>query len=52
MFECIKIIKRSKTKYDSGSGWPSFYDCEKGKCETEVDESYGMKRLEVHCANV
>ncbi len=47
-----QIIFRSKTKFDSGTGWPSFYQCEPEKCEEETDISYGMKRTEVHCKNV
>ncbi len=47
---CGELLFDSKTKYDSGTGWPSFYqpvDAEKVECET--DRSYGMIRNEVHC---
>ena len=48
---CGTILFSSKTKYDSGSGWPSFYkpvsDEVLGK---SVDNSFFMKRTEVHCA--
>ncbi|RMH64930.1 MAG: peptide-methionine (R)-S-oxide reductase [Bacteroidetes bacterium] len=48
---CGAPLFRSETKYDSGSGWPSFYapiDAE--QVETELDLSLGMRREEVHCA--
>jgi peptide-methionine (R)-S-oxide reductase len=42
----------SDTKYESGSGWPSFYAPMSGEAVGEtVDRSYGMTRTEVHCAN-
>lgn len=41
----------SETKYDSGSGWPSFYQPMEGEnVEAESDTSYGMNRTEIHCA--
>jgi peptide-methionine (R)-S-oxide reductase len=39
----------SETKYDSRSGWPSFYQPLEGAVETTVDRSHGMTRTEVHC---
>ena len=37
-------------KFDSGSGWPSFYDViSKGAVELRNDDSLGMKRVEVLC---
>ena len=49
---CDTILFSSETKYDSGSGWPSFYkpvsDEVLGK---SVDNSFFMQRTEVHCAN-
>ncbi|MFX0113930.1 MAG: peptide-methionine (R)-S-oxide reductase MsrB [Candidatus Hodarchaeota archaeon] len=39
----------SDTKFDSGCGWPSFYDPEKDSVSTAVDESFGMTRTEVLC---
>jgi peptide-methionine (R)-S-oxide reductase len=40
----------SNTKYDSGSGWPSFYAPMPDAVETSTDTSHGMVRTEVHCA--
>ncbi len=47
---CKKPLFRSDTKYDSGSGWPSFYQpIEQGAVAEEVDRSSFMTRVEVHC---
>lgn len=49
---CGKALFSSKTKFDSGSGWPSFYDvATKGNIKIHEDHAFGMKRLEVVCAN-
>lgn len=40
----------SDTKYDSCTGWPSFYAALPGAIEEERDTSYGMERTEVMCA--
>jgi peptide-methionine (R)-S-oxide reductase len=41
----------SETKFDSGTGWPSFYQAVKeGSVATETDSSYGMARTEAKCA--
>jgi peptide-methionine (R)-S-oxide reductase len=40
----------SDTKFDSGTGWPSFFRPVEGAVETTTDSSYGMSRTEVHCA--
>src|SRR5262249_40417931 len=37
------------TKYNSGSGWPSFYEPKEGAVETQTDRSHFMTRTEVHC---
>jgi len=48
---CGQELFDSKTKYDSGSGWPSFYDVVKaGHVELKEDSSLGMSRVEVVCA--
>jgi peptide-methionine (R)-S-oxide reductase len=40
----------STTKFESGTGWPSFDTPVEGGVETSVDNSYGMTRTEVHCS--
>jgi peptide-methionine (R)-S-oxide reductase len=47
---CGAQLFSSDTKYESGSGWPSFYRPLPGAVETTVDNSYGMARTEVRCA--
>ena len=47
---CGEPLFRSDHKYDSGSGWPSFYQAmDENAVETEQDQSHGMIRTEVHC---
>jgi peptide-methionine (R)-S-oxide reductase len=47
---CGAILFHSSTKFDSGTGWPSFYDISKEKnVGSTEDYSFGMKRTEVHC---
>lgn len=48
---CNTLLFKSNTKYDSGSGWPSFYDYEQDSIEFINDNSYGMTRTEVVCKN-
>ena len=48
---CGNELFTSDTKYDSHSGWPSFYaPVEKEKVEEEKDKSFGMIRTEVMCS--
>ena len=48
---CGSELFSSKTKYDSKSGWPSFFDViDKKKTETQSDNSGLMHRTEIHCA--
>jgi peptide-methionine (R)-S-oxide reductase len=47
---CGQPLFRSKTKFESGTGWPSFDAPVEGAVETSTDASYGMERTEVHCA--
>jgi peptide-methionine (R)-S-oxide reductase len=47
---CGSILFSSETKYDSGSGWPSFYDAEDKKNIKELDDyELGYKRTEIRC---
>jgi peptide-methionine (R)-S-oxide reductase len=48
---CGMPLFDSNTKYESGSGWPSFYAPREEAVETSVDRSHLMTRTEVHCAN-
>lgn len=49
---CDKELFNSDTKYNSGSGWPSFYDVIKGGDVKKVrDLSHGMDRIEIKCGN-
>ena len=48
---CENELFSSDTKYDSGSGWPSFWEpSQEENIETEQDHSAGMVRTEVHCS--
>lgn len=48
---CGNPLFASDTKFESGSGWPSFYDViEQGNVELREDLSHGMRRVEVVCA--
>ena len=49
---CGAVLFTSKDKFDSGCGWPSFSDlAKKGTVIERTDDSYGMSRTEVLCAN-
>ncbi len=47
---CGNELFDAETKYESGSGWPSFYDAKEGAVELKRDASHGMTRTEVVCA--
>ena len=48
---CGTELFRSDTKYESGSGWPSFYAAiDDGRISTREDRSHGMVRKEILCA--
>lgn len=47
---CGQALFRATTKFESGTGWPSFDTPVEGAVETETDMSHGMIRTEVHCA--
>jgi len=49
---CSNPLFSSDTKFDSGSGWPSFWDVlSKGSVELKTDYSFGINRIEVVCSN-
>ena len=49
---CGSELFSSETKFDSGTGWPSFTaPMAEGRVEAERDTSYGMERVEALCAN-
>ena len=47
---CGQPLFESDTKFDSGTGWPSFFRPLAGAVATTADRAYGMTRTEVHCA--
>lgn len=47
---CGNPLFSSDTKFDSGTGWPSFDQALPGAIETHVDNSHGMVRTEITCA--
>lgn len=47
---CGLPLYSSSTKFDSGTGWPSFYDHLPNAIGARTDTSLGMVRTEVHCA--
>lgn len=53
MYKCVccgEELFTSDAKYDSGCGWPSFYEPAEGaKIDEELDTSFGMTRIEVTC---
>lgn len=48
---CGQALYDAATKFDSGTGWPSFYEAIDGAVGTQVDWSFFMRRIEVHCSN-
>lgn len=55
VYKCVACgapLFSSETKYDSGSGWPSFYQpIEKGAVSEHSDNSFLMRRTEIRCAS-
>ena len=55
VYRCVACgypLFSSQTKFDSGTGWPSFWQpLDQEAVETETDQSFGMTRTEVHCRN-
>ena len=53
VFACVACdlpLFPSTTKFDSGTGWPSFYDAIPDHLETKTDRALLMARTEYHCA--
>ncbi|MBU6448653.1 MAG: peptide-methionine (R)-S-oxide reductase MsrB [Rhodospirillales bacterium] len=48
---CGQTLFVANTKFESGTGWPSFNDPVDGAVDTSVDRSHGMIRIEAHCSN-
>jgi peptide-methionine (R)-S-oxide reductase len=46
---CGQVLFASDAKFESGTGWPSFFTPVAGAVETTVDRTHGMVRTEVHC---
>ena len=46
---CKTALFKSKSKFNSGTGWPSFTEAISNNIETEIDTTHGMIRTEVHC---
>jgi peptide-methionine (R)-S-oxide reductase len=47
---CGAKLFASNAKFDSGTGWPSFTESLPGAFKTKIDNSFGVKRIEYHCA--
>ena len=47
---CGQPLFSSDTKFESGTGWPSFFRPLEGAIGTTEDRTYGMRRVEVHCS--
>lgn len=48
---CGQPLYTAQTKFNSGCGWPAFYDFIPGSVEQRVDNSLGMRRVEILCNN-
>ena len=48
---CGEPLFDANTKFDSGCGWPSFFEAKPGAVREVTDTSHGMIRTEVRCAN-
>ena len=49
---CDALLFESSTKFDSGSGWPSFYELANSECVKQLeDDSLGHMRIEVRCSS-
>lgn len=48
---CGKCLFQTETKFESGTGWPSFWEPVEGAVGTTEDKTFFMTRVEVHCAD-
>jgi len=48
---CGQPLFSADTKFESGTGWPSFFRPLDNSVETTTDQTFGMTRVEVHCKN-
>ncbi|HEX7963605.1 MAG TPA: peptide-methionine (R)-S-oxide reductase MsrB [Candidatus Saccharimonadales bacterium] len=48
---CGNVLFDAGTKFEADCGWPSFYDAKKGSVVLTPDDTLGMHRVEVTCAN-
>ena len=48
---CNNKLFESESKFESGTGWPSFYDAIGDTVTSKEDNSFGMKRIEINCKN-
>ncbi|KAJ3370510.1 Peptide methionine sulfoxide reductase B3 [Allomyces arbusculus] len=48
---CDAPLYKSTTKFDSGCGWPAFYDAVPGAVTRREDRSHGMMRVEIRCSS-
>ena len=48
---CDAKLFASTAKFNSGTGWPSFSEALPGAFNTKIDYSFGIRRVEYHCAN-
>lgn len=47
---CDAPLYSSETKFDSGCGWPAFFEAIPGALKTVEDNTFGMRRIEMRCA--
>ncbi len=46
---CGEALFKADTKFDSGTGWPSYYECVEDSIKEIKDSKHGMLRVEVRC---